>query len=43
LAARSGGAIRYVNVQSDDAATLGLLASCGVSEGPGQYEMALDL
>jgi ribosomal protein S18 acetylase RimI-like enzyme len=43
IAARSKGSIRYINIQSDDVATLGLLARCGVSEGPGQYEMLLEL
>ncbi|HOX32123.1 MAG TPA: GNAT family N-acetyltransferase [Spirochaetales bacterium] len=43
LAARSGGALRYVNVQADDAASLGLLARCGAAQGPGQYEMLLEL
>jgi len=43
LAARSGGAIRYINVQSDDEASLGLLARCGAGEGPGQHEMVLGL
>jgi ribosomal protein S18 acetylase RimI-like enzyme len=42
-AAASGGKLRYINVQSDDAATLGLLASCGIAESVGQYEMILDL
>lgn len=39
----SGGKLRYINVQADDAATLGLLASCGIAESVGQYEMALAL
>ena len=43
LAARTEGGLRYVNVQSDDIATLGLLARCGIVEGPGQHEMVLEL
>lgn len=43
LAARTGPSMRYINVQADDAATLGLLASCGVPKGVGQYEMLHDL
>ncbi len=39
LASRGGPSIRYVNVQADDAATLGLLAACGIGPGVGQYEM----
>lgn len=39
LSLRVGGKLRYVNVQSDDAATLSLLARAGIVEGPGQYEM----
>lgn len=43
VAAESGGDLRYVNVQSDDLATLGLLSSLGVAESLGQYEMELHL
>ena len=43
LAARVGPSLRYVNVQADDAATLGLLARAGISGGPGQYEMTREL
>jgi ribosomal protein S18 acetylase RimI-like enzyme len=43
LARRTGAALRYVNVQADDAGTLGLLASCGIGPGVGQYEMILEL
>lgn len=43
LAARVGPALRYINVQSDDHASLGLLASGGIVQGPGQYEMVREL
>jgi len=43
LAARSGGAVRYVNVQADDRATLGLFASFGIGAGVEQREMELRL
>ena len=39
LSLRVGPALRYINVQADDKATLGLLARCGIREGVGQYEM----
>lgn len=44
LAARvPDGRIRYVNVQSDDRATLGLLSSLGLSSLHDQWEMLLEL
>lgn len=43
VAARTGPALRYINVQADDAATLGLLFRCGLGPGVGQYEMAREL
>lgn len=43
LAARVGPTIRYINVQADDRATRGLLASGGITEGVGQYEMIREL
>jgi ribosomal protein S18 acetylase RimI-like enzyme len=43
LAARVGPELRYINVQADDEASLALLASCGVAEGPGQFEMTREL
>jgi ribosomal protein S18 acetylase RimI-like enzyme len=43
LAARSGPSLRYVNVQANDEASLGLLARAGISGGPGQYEMTREL
>ncbi len=44
LAARTpGGAVRCINVQSDDAATLGLLSSLGLESRHDQWEMALEL
>ena len=39
LSLRVGPVLRYINVQADDKATLGLLARCGISDGVGQYEM----
>jgi len=36
-------AFRYVNVQSDDMASLGLLASVGLSEARDQWEMLKEL
>jgi ribosomal protein S18 acetylase RimI-like enzyme len=39
LSLRVGTSLRYINVQSDDKATLGLLARCGIHDGVGQYEM----
>ena len=39
LSLRVGPALRYINVQADDRATLGLLARCGIRDGVGQYEM----
>lgn len=38
-----GGSLRYVNVQEDDAASLGLLDSLGIGGGLGQWEMELAL
>ena len=43
LTARRGPSIRYVNVQADDGATLGLLQSCGIGPGVGQYEMIREI
>lgn len=43
LAARTGGALRYINAQSDDAGTRTLLARSGIREDVGQYEMTLEL
>lgn len=43
LASRRGPSIRYVNVQAGDGATLGLLESCGIGPGVGQYEMIREL
>lgn len=43
LASRTDSSIRYVNVQSDDGATLGLLRSCGIGPGVGHYEMVREL
>lgn len=37
------GKVRYVNVQSDDEATLGLLATFGIQGGPAQWEMLRNL
>lgn len=39
LSLRVGPVLRYINVQADDKATLGLLARCGISDGVGQFEM----
>ena len=38
-----GHKVRCVNVQADDEATLGLLAGMGISGGPDQWEMELEL
>lgn len=43
LASRLGPSIRYVNVQADDEATLGLLVACGIGPGVGQYEMIREI
>lgn len=43
LSARVGPSLRYINIQADDMASRGLLASGGITEGPGQYEMLRDL
>lgn len=43
LAGRLGPALRYINVQADDQATLGLLSGCGIGPGVGQYEMTREL
>ncbi|PKL26743.1 MAG: hypothetical protein CVV47_02130 [Spirochaetae bacterium HGW-Spirochaetae-3] len=37
------GSLRYVNVQSDDAGTIGLLASLGVAASRDQWEMVREL
>jgi ribosomal protein S18 acetylase RimI-like enzyme len=44
LAARTPEAkLRYINIQSDDAATLGLLAALGIGSSLDQWEMLLEL
>lgn len=44
LAAKApGGTLRYINIQSEDEASLGLMRSLGVADSVDQWEMALDL
>ena len=43
LASKVGSSLRYINVQADDGATLAFLASGGITEGVGQYEMIREL
>jgi len=43
LAQRAGPALRYINVQADDAESLRFLAARGLGAGVGQYEMLREL